>query len=87
VIVEHFRRTHRPDPVGTGRAGRGDHLGIAYRDTAVRAQLSSGPAQRAIEHAGEPRTRDAMIEAFAGSRRDDGSYRQENSFHYLIARA
>lgn len=56
-------------------------------DTAVRAQLSSGPAQRAIEYAGEHPTREAMIQAFSGSRRDDGSYRQDNSFHYLIARA
>jgi hypothetical protein len=36
---------------------------------------------------GEQRTREAMIQAFAGGRRDEGSYRQDNSFHYLIARA
>jgi SAM-dependent methyltransferase len=56
-------------------------------DTALRAQLSSGPALRAIEHAGEPVTRDALAGAFAGSRRADGSYRQDNSFHFLVARA
>jgi SAM-dependent methyltransferase len=56
-------------------------------DTAVRTQLSSGPARMAIEHAGEPATRTALAAAFAGSRQPDGSYRQDNSFRYLIARA
>ena len=56
-------------------------------DTAVRTQLSSGPARLAIEHAGEPSTRKALAAAFAGSRQPDGSYRQDNSFRYLIARA
>jgi SAM-dependent methyltransferase len=55
--------------------------------TAVRAQLSSGPARRAIEYAGERATRDALTAAFAGSRRPDGTYRQDNSFRYLVARA
>jgi hypothetical protein len=56
-------------------------------DTAVRTQLSSGPARLAIQHAGEPSTRKALAGAFAGSRQPDGSYRQDNSFRYLIARA
>ena len=56
-------------------------------DTAVRTQLSSGPARLAIEHAGEPSTRKALTAAFAGSRQPGGSYRQDNSFRYLIARA
>ena len=56
-------------------------------DTAVRTQLSSGPARMAIEHAGEPATRNALAAAFTGSRQPDGSYRQDNSFRYLIARA
>ena len=54
-------------------------------DTAVRTQLSSGPARLAIEHAGEPSTRKALAAAFAGSRQPDGSYRQDNAFRYLIA--
>jgi len=53
----------------------------------VRTQLSSGPARLAIEHAGEPSTRTALAAAFAGSRQPGGSYRQDNSFRYLIARA
>ena len=62
---------------------------LIYPDlgTAVRTQLSSGPARMAIEHAGEQATRDALAAAFAGSRQPDGSYRQDNSFRYLIARA
>jgi SAM-dependent methyltransferase len=56
-------------------------------DTAVRTQLSSGPARMAIEHAGEPATRRALAAAFADSRQSDGSYRQDNVFRYLIARA
>jgi SAM-dependent methyltransferase len=56
-------------------------------DTAVRTQMSSGPARMAIEHTGEPSTRKALATAFAGSRQPDGSYRQNNTFRYLIARA
>jgi hypothetical protein len=56
-------------------------------DSAVRTQLSSGPARMAIDHAGEPSTRQALAAAFADSRQPDGSYRQDNSFRYLIARA
>jgi SAM-dependent methyltransferase len=56
-------------------------------DTAVRTQLSSGPARMAIEHAGEAATRKALTAAFTGSRQPGGSYRQDNSFRYLIARA
>ena len=47
-------------------------------DTAVRTQLSSGPARMAIEHAGEQATSDALVAAFADSRQPDGSYRQDN---------
>jgi SAM-dependent methyltransferase len=62
---------------------------LIYPDlaAAVRTQLSSGPARMAIEHAGEQATREALAGAFADSRRPDGSYRQDNSFLYLVARA
>jgi SAM-dependent methyltransferase len=56
-------------------------------NTAVRAQLSTGPARMAIEHAGEPSVREALAAAFTDSRQPDGSYRQDNVFRYLIARA
>jgi SAM-dependent methyltransferase len=62
---------------------------LIYPDlnTAVRTQLSSGPARMAIEHAGEPATREALAAAFTDSGQPDGSYRQDNVFRYLIARA
>ena len=61
---------------------------LIYPDlaTAVRTQLSSGPARAAIQHSGLPATRGALTRAFAGSRKPDGSYRQENVFRYLVAR-
>jgi SAM-dependent methyltransferase len=60
---------------------------LIYPDlaTAVRTQLSSGPARAAITHSGLPATRGALTRAFAGSRKPDGSYRQDNVFRYLIA--
>jgi SAM-dependent methyltransferase len=62
---------------------------LIYPDlaTAVRTQLSSGPARSAIQHSGLPAVRGALTRAFAGSRQPDGSYRQENVFRYLVARA
>ena len=62
---------------------------LIYPDlaTAVRTQLSSGPARAAIRHSGLPAVRGALTRAFAGSRKPDGSYRQENVFRYLVARA
>ncbi len=62
---------------------------LIYPDlaTAVRTQLSSGPARAAIEYSGLPAVRGALTRAFAGSRKSDGSYRQENVFRYLVARA
>jgi SAM-dependent methyltransferase len=61
---------------------------LVYPDlaTAVRTQLSSGPARAAIEHSGLPATRGALTRAFAASRKLDGTYRQENVFRYLVAR-
>ena len=56
-------------------------------DTAVRAQLTSGPARMAIEQAGEQAVKDALAAAYIDSAQPDGSYRQENVFRYLIARA
>jgi hypothetical protein len=62
---------------------------LIYSDlaTAVRTQLSSGPAQAAIRRSGLPAVRGALIRAFANSRKPDGTYRQENVFRYLVGRA
>lgn len=59
---------------------------LIYSDlaTAVRTQLSSGPAQAAIRHSGLPAVRGALTRAFANSRKRDGTYRQENVFRYLV---
>jgi SAM-dependent methyltransferase len=61
---------------------------LIYPDlaTAVRTQLSSGPARAAISHSGLAATRGALTRAFAGSRRPDGSYRQDNVFRFLVAK-
>jgi hypothetical protein len=61
---------------------------LIYPDlaTAVRTQLSSGPARKAIQHSGLAAVRGALTRAFAGSRKPDGTYRQDNIFRYLVAR-
>jgi SAM-dependent methyltransferase len=61
---------------------------LIYPDlaTAVRTQLSSGPARAAIQHSGLAAVRGALTRAFAGSRKPDGTYRQDNVFRYLVAR-
>lgn len=56
-------------------------------DTAIRAQMSSGPARRAIEHAGAEPLRDALTAALAEHRATDGTIRLDNVFRVLIARA
>jgi SAM-dependent methyltransferase len=53
-------------------------------EVAVRAQLASGPARRAIEHAGASATAAALTGAYAGNRQADGSYVQRNVFRYVI---
>jgi SAM-dependent methyltransferase len=60
---------------------------FAGLDAAVRAQLTSGPARLAIEHAGEAATRNALSAAYAGNRQPDDTYCQRNVFRYLVARA
>lgn len=56
-------------------------------EVAVRAQMASGPARRAIEHAGAGAAREAITAACAGSRQADGSYVQRNVFRYVVGRA
>jgi SAM-dependent methyltransferase len=53
--------------------------------TAVRAQLASGPARRAVEHAGSEATERVLRAVLAHHRRPDGSYRQDNELRYVIA--
>jgi hypothetical protein len=56
-------------------------------DTAVRAQSSSGPAVRAVQHAGEDAVTRALRKAMESYRRPDGSVRLNNVFRYLVASA
>ena len=56
-------------------------------DTAVRAHLASGPARRAIEHAGRQATVEALRTALASSLQPDGDSRHDNAFRYVIATA
>jgi hypothetical protein len=53
----------------------------------VRAQLTSGPARLAIEHAGAGATAAAITGAYDGNRQPDGTYVQRNVFRYVIGRA
>lgn len=55
-------------------------------DTLMRGQLSSGPAARAINAAGEARTREVVLAALQGCRRDDGSYAYTNVFRIAVGR-
>jgi SAM-dependent methyltransferase len=72
-----------------GRAGDVEaSFTFANLDEALRIQMSAGPLQLAVEHSGEAATRDALKQAFeATARQDDGTYRHNNVFRYLIARA
>ncbi len=48
-------------------------------DTAVRANLATGPARQAIEHAGLDATTDGLRSAFAEYRHPDGTARKTRS--------
>lgn len=53
-------------------------------DTMVRAMLTAPSALAAIDHVGEDRVRTVIIDAAARFRRDDGSFRFENTYIYVI---
>jgi SAM-dependent methyltransferase len=56
-------------------------------DVALRAVLSSGPAAKAIQTAGEARVREVVAEALEPYRSASGAYRLENVFRYAVATA
>jgi SAM-dependent methyltransferase len=62
---------------------------LEYPDeaTLVRRLLAPGGVVEAIEHSGEDAVAAAIRDALAPCRRPDGSYRIENEWHFLIARA
>jgi ubiquinone/menaquinone biosynthesis C-methylase UbiE len=55
-------------------------------DTALRAMLSAGPAERAIRNSGMDQARDAVAASIAAYRQPSGGYRLSNKFRYLLAR-
>ena len=56
-------------------------------DELTRALLSPSLGVGAIRRSGEEPVRAAILEAMASCRRPDGSYRVENEWHYVVARA
>ena len=56
-------------------------------ETALRGNLSTGPAVRASQIAGEARVREVVRESLAPFAQPDGTYRLLNTFRYLIAQA
>lgn len=76
------------EPAGLRAGATGDvPTPYIYPDvtTAVRAQLSSGPAARAIEQSGEDALRDALTVVMERHQRDGGKVRLDNVFRYLVA--
>ncbi len=76
------------EPAGLRPGSAGEVLTpYSYPDvaTAVRAQCSSGPAVRAIEHSGEDAVRGALTAVMTRYQRDGGEVRLDNVFRYLIA--
>ncbi len=56
-------------------------------ETALRGNLSSGPAVRASQIAGEARVTEVVGESLAPFVQADGTYRLLNTFRYRIAQA
>jgi SAM-dependent methyltransferase len=56
-------------------------------DTLLRCMLSPGPVGAAVRHAGEESVAEAILTALGPKRRPNGSYRLENEWHFLLARA
>jgi SAM-dependent methyltransferase len=54
-------------------------------DTAVRAQMASGPAVRAAQYAGRDAVRAALTAVMTTYRRPNGTVRLDNIFRYLVA--
>ena len=54
---------------------------------ALRAMLSAGPAERAIQNSGMERAREAVTISIAPYLKPSGEYQLNNKFRYLIARA
>ena len=60
---------------------------FADQETLMRGMLAPGGVTEAIRHSGEAVVASAIAHALEPKRRPDGSYRLENEWHYLLARA
>lgn len=56
-------------------------------ETLIRHLLAPGGVTEAIRHSGETVVASAIAQALEPRRRPDGSYRLENEWHYMLARA
>jgi SAM-dependent methyltransferase len=54
-------------------------------EAACRAMMQGSAARRAVQHSGEERVRQVMLDGIAGYRTETGGYRLENRFWFLIA--
>ena len=54
-------------------------------DAACRSMMAGSAGVRAIQHSGEERVRQAILERLDEFRVESGGYRFENRFRYLIA--
>jgi ubiquinone/menaquinone biosynthesis C-methylase UbiE len=61
-------------------------FGYRNLDTALRAYLSLGAAQRAVAYVGRQAAAEAIATALARSEQPGGGYRMANVFRYVIAR-
>ena len=61
----------------------------AYPDehTALRGLLSSGPAMRAIQHAGEATVSATIVKALVPFKTASGGYLLRNKYRYMIVKA
>jgi len=60
---------------------------VAYpdADAACRAMMAGSAGVRAVQHSGEDRVRQAILEALEPFRMETGGYRLENRFRFVIA--
>jgi hypothetical protein len=66
----------------------GHEIGPRYRKvcTRLRGLLSPGPGTRAIQHAGEAATRDAILKDLAPFKTAAGGYLIKNKTRYMIVK-
>jgi len=82
-VVESMLETAHLRPVDGGEIPITFHYPDA--EVACRAMLAGGGAARAIQHSGEERVRQTIVDALEAFRVETGGYRIENRFRFVIA--